>query len=77
MYKARFNESTKRKFCPICKDWGKSEKIYTSHFVRASYDKNSPITCPTILGNVCLHCKKEGHFENFCPIKTRKVIYKT
>lgn len=51
-----------KKFCSVCYNHGKSEKIYTSHFIR----ENSYITCPTILNNVCLKCFKQGHFTSKC-----------
>ena len=62
--------STTSKFCKVCKDAGKTEAQYTSHFTRATRDIKSAVICPTLLENVCRYCDKNGHTIKFCPKKT-------
>ena len=59
-------------FCKVCKDMGKPESVYTSHFVRQSAHLNSMIVCPTLLANVCRHCNLTGHFAGACPKAKRE-----
>lgn len=54
------------KSCKFCKDAGKSEEEYTSHFLRVSRDPNSRITCPTLLAIECRFCFKRGHTVSKC-----------
>ena len=54
-------------FCTVCKNAGKTQPEYTSHFVRQTTHKLSPVTCPTILNNMCNHCCTKGHFPSDCP----------
>ena len=56
-------------FCKVCKDFGKPESVFTSHFVRQTTHPNSPVTCPTILNNVCQYCGEKGHFVSSCSLK--------
>ena len=76
MYAVRQQNSNTRKhngsmkpFCKVCKDFGKSESVFTSHFVRQTTHPNSPVTCPTILNNVCQYCGEKGHFVSSCSLK--------
>jgi len=62
--------TTSTKFCKVCKDAGKTEAQYTSHFTRATRDIKSAVICPTLLENVCRYCDKNGHTTKFCPKKT-------
>lgn len=65
-------------FCIVCKNAGKSETAYTSHFVRQTPHKLSPVTCPTILNNHCNHCGCVGHFISDCPLaKEERKIQKS
>ena len=59
-------------FCKVCKDLGKPESLYTSHFVRQSAHPNSMIVCPTLLANVCKYCHLTGHFAGSCPKAKRE-----
>jgi hypothetical protein len=56
-------------FCKVCQDSGKPESIYTNHNVRQSQDKNSPVTCPTLLAQECRNCYKFGHSAKYCSLK--------
>lgn len=59
---------SKKPFCKVCKDMGKTEKEYTSHCVKS---KTGQILCPILLSNVCKHCFKKGHMMSYCPnVKT-------
>lgn len=51
-------------FCKVCKDAGKTESEYTSHFVK---DKSGKTICPTLLNQACKYCRQTGHTVKFCP----------
>jgi len=55
-------------FCKVCHDAGKSEKEYTSHFVKSEPGPNGKVVCPTLLSQVCRYCDKPGHTAGYCPI---------
>ena len=57
-----------KSFCKVCQDAGKPESTYTSHNVRQTQDKNSPVTCPTLLAQECRVCYKRGHSSKYCPL---------
>ena len=60
------NNHSVKKFCKVCHDAGKSEKEYTSHFVRSAPGPNSKVVCPTLLSLECRYCFKRGHTVKFC-----------
>lgn len=60
------NYKTSTKFCNFCKNAGKTESEYTSHFLRESKDPNSRIMCPTLLSMECRYCFKKGHTVSKC-----------
>ena len=39
----------KKKFCKVCQDAGKTEKEYTSNYVRSAPGPNGVLVCPTLL----------------------------
>jgi hypothetical protein len=55
--------SAKKPCCKVCVDAGKSEKEYSSHYVK---DLNGQVTCPTLLNQECRFCKKKGHTTSHC-----------
>ena len=55
--------------CKVCKDAGRQESVYTSHYVK---DKSGRVTCPTLLSQECRYCFKLGHTLKFCPILKEK-----
>ena len=64
------NEKVKRKtFCKVCCDAGKSEKDYTSHFVK---DRDGKVTCPTLLSQECRYCFQPGHTVKFCEVLKKR-----
>lgn len=54
-------------FCKVCHDAGKSEKEYTSHFVKSEPGSNGKVVCPTLLAQECRYCFKHGHTAGYCP----------
>jgi len=56
--------STRKPFCKVCVDAGKTEKEYSSHYVK---DLNGNVVCPTLLNQECRVCHKKGHTTSFCP----------
>ena len=55
--------SAKKPCCKVCLDAGKTEKEYSSHYVK---DLNGNVTCPTLLNQECRYCKKKGHTTSHC-----------
>ena len=53
-------------FCGHCKNLGKTEREYTSHFPRKTPSQNSQITCPELLKNVCTNCSSRNHTYDKC-----------
>ena len=77
-------------FCKVCKDAGKNETEYTSHWVRDAPGPNGKVVCPTLLSQKCKYCRKYGHTPKHCSnkywdnhnpsnnnISTVKVTYKS
>lgn len=54
-------------FCKVCHDAGKSEKEYTSHFVKSEPGPNGKVVCPTLLAQECRYCFANGHTAGYCP----------
>lgn len=65
-------QQKEQKYCKICHDSGKSESIYTSHFIRETRDPNSRVVCPTLLALECRYCFKRGHTVKYCPALKNK-----
>ena len=72
---SRVSQAKQQKFCKVCKDAGKSEEMYTSHFVRENPDRSSKVVCPTLLSQNCGHCGVSGHTSGHCK-KLKAVLYK-
>jgi hypothetical protein len=62
--------SSAKPFCKVCFDAGKSEKEYTSHFVRSLPDLNGKtvLNCTTLLSTQCRYCGDTGHTAKFCKV---------
>ena len=56
---------TRKPYCKVCHDAGKTELEYTSHWVK---DLTGKTTCPTLLNQECRYCDKSGHTVKFCDI---------
>ena len=59
-------------FCGVCYKAGKLKDVYTNHWTKASPERNSEITCPTILNTVCKYCKERGHTMKYCRMLNEK-----
>lgn len=72
MSNTKFNNkfASKKPFCKVCHDAGKTEAEYTSHYVRSRPDMNGKtiVTCPVLAATECRYCYKLGHTTKFCPI---------
>jgi len=66
--------SVNKPYCKVCHDAGKSEKDYTSHYVKSQDRKTGTtiVTCPTLLNTECRFCYGIGHTAKFCPALTNK-----
>jgi hypothetical protein len=65
-----FPSVSKKPFCKVCHDAGKTEAEYTSHFVRSLPDFNgkTKVTCPILAATECRYCYQLGHTTKFCPV---------
>lgn len=61
------NAPAPKPFCKVCHDASKSEKEYTSHFVKSEPGSNGKVVCPTLLAQECRYCFKHGHTAGYCP----------
>lgn len=68
------NVRNRKPFCKVCKDAGKPESFYTSHYINDVPGKGGKVVCPTLLAQSCGYCKKEraGHTSRYCPELERK-----
>ena len=72
MYRATATSTAtanKKPYCKVCQDSGKSEKEYTSHWVK---DLSGKVICPTLLTLECRCCYKFGHTVKFCPVNLKR-----
>ena len=53
-------------FCKVCHDAGKSEVVYTSHWVKSKTGPDGIVVCPTLLAQECRYCHESGHTPSFC-----------
>lgn len=54
-------------YCKVCRDAGKPESEYTSHFVKDQPGPDGKVVCPTLLNQACRICHKTGHTSSYCP----------
>ena len=54
----------KKPECKVCRDAGKPESVYTSHFVKSM--NRCQIICPTLLSIKCRYCEEIGHTVKYC-----------
>ena len=55
-------------YCKVCHVAGKSEKEYTSHFVKSAPGPEGKVVCPTLLSQSCGYCGSSGHTPKFCQV---------
>jgi len=60
--------TTTTKYCKVCHDAGKTEKEYTSHFVKSEPGPNGKVVCPILLSQNCGFCGNNGHTPKYCPV---------
>lgn len=53
-------------YCGFCRDAGKPENVYTSHYPKDRPGKYGKVICPTILSTTCGYCRKNGHTTRYC-----------
>ena len=53
-------------FCRHCKNIGKTEREYTSHYSHKTQNQNSALTCPELLKKVCTRCASRNHTFDKC-----------
>jgi len=63
-----------KKYCGTCQKAGKTEKEYTSHWMRASREVDAVVTCPLILSTVCSYCRQAGHWKKYCSVLADKKV---
>ena len=61
--KENSKQSNTMKICKFCKDSGKHEGIYTSHFTK---DKKGVVCCPILMTTLCNNCGNFGHTNKYC-----------
>jgi hypothetical protein len=66
------NTATATPFCKVCRDAGRPEKEYTSHYVKDQPGPNGKVVCPTLLNQACRICHKTGHTSSYCPQYRRR-----
>jgi len=59
-------------FCKFCKDAGKTQVEFTSHYPKDKPGKDGNVVCPTILNNECRYCHTKGHAKSHCPVLKEK-----
>ena len=64
--KSNRNNTSSKPFCKVCFDAGKSETLYTNHFVKSNPGPNGNVVCPTLLSMKCSYCKENGHTVKYC-----------
>lgn len=61
------NTNTATPFCKVCRDAGRPEKEYTSHYVKDQPGPQGKVVCPTLLNQACRICHNTGHTSSYCP----------
>jgi len=59
----RQQQQKPKPFCKVCRDAGKTESVYTSHYVKS---REGIVTCPTLKSVTCRYCHKNGHTVSHC-----------
>ena len=62
------NKDAVNPFCKVCKDSGKTEAEYTSHFVKSEPGSKGKVVCPTLLNQGCSYCHENGHTVSYCKV---------
>ena len=62
------NKVAAKPFCKVCHDAGKTEAVYTSHFVKSEPGSKGKVVCPTLLSQGCSYCHEPGHTVSYCQV---------
>jgi hypothetical protein len=65
-YSATSTAPKTKTLCVVCRDAGKPEQEYTSHFVKDQPGPNGKVICPTLLNQACRICGETGHTSSYC-----------
>ena len=60
------NLATEKPGCAHCRNLG----LPFDHWLRASIDPDSPVTCPVLLATECRNCHALGHTASRCPSRS-------
>jgi hypothetical protein len=60
------NPATEKPGCAHCRNLG----LPFDHWLRASIDPDSPVTCPVLLATECRNCRQLGHTASRCPSRS-------
>ena len=63
--------------CTHCKNLGKTEREYTSHFPRKTPNQTSALTCPELLKKLCTRCPGRTHTIDNCSKEKKPIEQKT
>jgi hypothetical protein len=66
-----------KSFCKVCKDAGKSENEFTSHFTRSKPGPDGVLVCPYLLSIECRYCHEKGHTPKYCQKVKENHTYRT
>lgn len=67
-----FQKKQSKPLCKVCKDAGKCESEYLSHFVKSDPGPKGVVVCPTLLAYTCTYCRKPGHSVGYCLVLKTK-----
>jgi hypothetical protein len=60
------SSSAPKPFCKVCRDAGRPESEYTSHFVKDQPGPGGKVVCPILLNQACRICNQNGHTSSYC-----------
>ena len=64
--------SSRKPFCKMCFNADKTEREYTSHWLRSHPGPSGVVVCPYLLSIECRYCHTNGHTVSKCPILAKK-----
>lgn len=69
-FNSKNTNASRKPFCKVCFDAGKTESEYTNHNVKKYNVMTAKMdtVCPTLNATECRYCFKLGHTTKFCPI---------
>jgi hypothetical protein len=65
-YQSNNAAAAAKPFCKVCRDAGRPESEYTSHFVKDQPGPQGKVICPTLLNQACRICGNTGHTSSYC-----------